>query len=425
MNTVYDVIIVGTGAAGLFCALNFPETKKVCIITKRRADESDSFLAQGGICMLRGEEDYEDYFEDTMRAGHYENNKKTVDLMIRSSNLVIRELIRLGVRFERNESGKLAFTKEGAHSQPRILFHEDITGKEITSTLLECAKKKSNIEIYEYTTMLDIVCNDDACGGVVIADEAKNISILRSNNVVLACGGIGGIYKNSTNFAHITGDAIAIALKHGVEVENLNYVQIHPTTLFSRNKGRRFLISESVRGEGAWLLNKAGERFTDELQPRDVVSHAIWKQMEIDGTEHVWEDLRPLGRDVILQHFPHIYKQCKDEGYDVLVEPIPVVPAQHYHMGGVKADLAGRTSMEGLYAVGEAGCNGVHGRNRLASNSLLESLVFAQRAADDIMFSREHRGCGEDNIDLSEYEDIDGLFREYKNIVLTETERRG
>ena len=141
--------------------------------------------------------------------------------------------------------------------------------------------------------------------------------------------------------------------------------------------------------------------------------------------EHVWEDLRPLGRDVILQHFPHIYKQCKDEGYDVLVEPIPVVPAQHYHMGGVKADLAGRTSMEGLYAVGEAGCNGVHGRNRLASNSLLESLVFAQRAADDIMFSREHRGCGEDNIDLSEYEDIDGLFREYKNIVLTETERRG
>ena len=157
MNTVYDVIIVGTGAAGLFCALNFPETKKVCIITKRRADESDSFLAQGGICMLRGEEDYEDYFEDTMRAGHYENNKKTVDLMIRSSNLVIRELIRLGVRFERDESGKLAFTKEGAHSQPRILFHEDITGKEITSTLLECAKKKSNIEIYEYTTMLDII----------------------------------------------------------------------------------------------------------------------------------------------------------------------------------------------------------------------------------------------------------------------------
>ena len=425
MNSTYDVIIVGTGAAGLFCALNFPETKRICVITKMRADESDSFLAQGGICMLRGEEDYDDYFEDTMKAGHYENNEKTVDLMIRSSNSVIRELIRLGVRFEREESGKLAFTKEGAHSQPRILFHEDITGKEITSTLLKRAREKSNIEIYEYTTMLDIIRKDNVCGGIVIVDKEKNIKIIKSNNVVWACGGIGGIYKNSTNYAHITGDAIAIAIKHGVEVENLNYVQIHPTTLYSKKKGRRFLISESVRGEGAWLINKNGERFTDELQPRDVVSRAIWKQMEIDGTEHVWEDLRPLGKEVILQHFPNIYRHCKEEGYDVLTEPIPVVPAQHYHMGGVKADLAGRTSMEGLYAIGEAGCNGVHGKNRLASNSLLESLVFAQRAADDIMFSKEHKGCDTEDIDLSVYDDIEGLFKEYKNIVLTEAERRG
>ena len=382
MNTVYDVIIVGTGAAGLFCALNFPETKKVCIITKRRADESDSFLAQGGICMLRGEEDYEDYFEDTMRAGHYENNKKTVDLMIRSSNLVIRELIRLGVRFERDESGKLAFTKEGAHSQPRILFHEDITGKEITSTLLECAKKKSNIEIYEYTTMLDIICNDNACGGVVIADEAKNISILRSNNVVLACGGIGGIYKNSTNFAHITGDAIAIALKHGVEVENLNYVQIHPTTLYSEKPGRRFLISESVRGEGALLYNKNMERFVDELLPRDVVTKAIREQMEKDGTNFVWLSMAPIEKETILSHFPNIYEHCLEEGYDVTKECIPVVPAQHYFMGGIWVDKNSHTSMPQLFAVGETSCNGVHGANRLASNSLLESLVFAKRAAN-------------------------------------------
>ena len=384
MNTVYDVIIVGTGAAGLFCALNFPETKKVCIITKRRADESDSFLAQGGICMLRGEEDYKDYFEDTMRAGHYENNEKTVDLMIRSSNLVIRELIRLGVRFERDESGKLAFTKEGAHSQPRILFHEDITGKEITSTLLECAKKKSNIEIYEYTTMLDIICNDNACGGVVIADEAKNISILRSNNVVLACGGIGGIYKNSTNFAHITGDAIAIALKHGVEVENLNYVQIHPTTLYSTKPGRRFLISESVRGEGAILLDKNKERFVNELLPRDVVTEEIRRQMKKDRTNHVWLSMERIDKDTILNHFPNIYHHCLEEGYDVTKECIPVVPAQHYFMGGVWVDSDSKTSMDHLFAVGETSCNGVHGANRLASNSLLESLVFAKRAAKKI-----------------------------------------
>lgn len=424
MSPNYDVIIVGTGAAGLYAALNFPETTKVCIITKAAMDESDSFLAQGGICMLRGEEDYDDYFEDTMRAGHYENNKKTVDLMIRSSNTVIRELIRLGVDFERNDVGELEFTKEGAHSQPRILFHEDVTGKEITSTLLERAKEKSNIEIYEYTTMLDIICKDNVCGGVVIMNDKKEVSTIKAPNVIWACGGIGGIYKNSTNYAHITGDAIAIALKRDIEVENLNYIQIHPTTLFSKKKGRRFLISESVRGEGAFLLNKDGERFTDELQPRDVVSKEIWKQMEKDGTEYVLEDMRPIGKETILQHFPNIYKHCLEEGYDVLEEPIPVVPAQHYHMGGIKADLAGRTSMTGLYAVGEAGCNGVHGKNRLASNSLLESLVFAQRATDDIVFAAKHPGCPDVEVDLSQYSDIDGLFASYKKMVLEEAERK-
>lgn len=425
MDKKYDVVIVGTGAAGLYCALGFPKRVSVCIITKMSADESDSFLAQGGICMLRGEEDYEDYFEDTMRAGHYENNEKTVDLMIRSSNDVIRELIRSGVIFERDDEGNLAFTKEGAHSRPRILFHEDVTGREITSKLLEQARQRENIEIYEYTTMLDIIEQDNVCGGIVIADKDGEVSCLEAKSVVWACGGIGGIYKNSTNFPHITGDAIAIAIKHGVEVENLDYVQIHPTTLFTKKKGRRFLISESVRGEGAWLVNKDGERFTDELQPRDVVSEAIWKQMAKDGTEHVWEDLRPIGKEVILQHFPNIYNRCKEEGYDVLTEPIPVVPAQHYHMGGVKADLSGRTSMIGLYAVGEAGCNGVHGKNRLASNSLLESLVFARRAADDIMFSCGPRGCDISGVDLDEYKDIDGLFSKYKQIVLDRAEGRG
>lgn len=425
MNPEYDVVIVGTGAAGLFSALHFPEDVKVCMITKKTAEESDSFLAQGGICVLRGEEDYEDYFEDTMRAGHYENNKKTVDLMIRSSNSVIRELLHMGVDFERDKEGKLAFTKEGAHSQPRILFHEDVTGKEITSTLLARAKEKKNIEIYENTIMLDIICKDNVCGGIVIQKEDGTIDTIYSPNVIWACGGIGGIYKNSTNFAHITGDAIAIALKHGIEVENLNYIQIHPTTLFSKKKGRRFLISESVRGEGALLLNKAGERFTDELQPRDKVSQAIWDQMNKDGTEYVLEDMRPIGKEEILQHFPNIYQHCLEEGYNVLEEPIPVVPAQHYHMGGIAADLAGRTSMTGLYAVGEAGCNGVHGKNRLASNSLLESLVFAERATDDILYGSVHTGCKDVTVNFEDYKDIDALFKEYKQMVLNETERRG
>lgn len=418
-----DVLIIGTGAAGLFCALNFPERVKVLIITKKKADESDSFLAQGGICMLRGEEDYENYFEDTMKAGHYENNGKTVDVMIRSSNSVIKELLRYGVRFERNDKGELEFTKEGAHSQPRILFHEDITGKEITSTLLEVAKTKPNITILEDTTMIDIIEKDNVVGGIVAIDSQGEKFIIKSNNVVLASGGIGGVYRNTTNFPHITGDALAICIKHGVEVENVDYVQIHPTTFFTNKRGRRFLISESVRGEGAYLLDKNGQRFTDELQPRDVVSQAIWDQMKKDNTYHVWEDLRPLGKDVILNHFPNIYQHCLDNGYDCLKEPIPVVPAQHYHMGGIKTDLAAKTSMEGLYAVGEAGCNGVHGKNRLASNSLLESIVFAERAAADILFATPNRGCNVDDVDLSVYNDIDGLFKEYRQVILDTIER--
>ena len=423
MEQICDVVIVGTGAAGLFCALNFPDTVQIRMITKQKADESDSFLAQGGICMLRGEEDYDNYFEDTMRAGHYENDESSVDLMIRSSNSMIRELIRYGVRFERDEDGRLAFTKEGAHSQPRILFHEDVTGKEITSTLLARVREKKNIVIDEYATMVDIIAQENVCGGVVVANKAGEHYCIKASNVVLACGGIGGLFKNSTNFPHITGDALAIALKHGVRVSHLDYIQIHPTTLFSTKPGRRFLISESVRGEGALLYNKDGERFTDELQPRDLLSEAIRKQMELDGTDYVWEDMRPIGEETILQHFPNIYKHCLEEGFNVLEEPIPVVPAQHYHMGGIAVNLASQTSMSGLYAVGEASCNGVHGKNRLASNSLLESLVFAQRAADDILFGSAHTGCDTGDVHMEEYEHVDRLFADYRSMILGEIER--
>ena len=423
MEQICDVVIVGTGAAGLFCALNFPDTVQIRMITKQKADESDSFLAQGGICMLRGEEDYDNYFEDTMRAGHYENDESSVDLMIRSSNSVIRELIRYGVRFERDEDGRLAFTKEGAHSQPRILFHEDVTGKEITSTLLARVREKKNIVIDEYATMVDIIAQENVCGGVVVANKAGEHYCIKASNVVLACGGIGGLFKNSTNFPHITGDALAIALKHGVRVSHLDYIQIHPTTLYSTKPGRRFLISESVRGEGALLYNKDGERFTDELQPRDLLSEAIRKQMELDGTDYVWEDMRPIGEETILQHFPNIYKHCLEEGFNVLEEPIPVVPAQHYHMGGIAVNLASQTSMSGLYAVGEASCNGVHGKNRLASNSLLESLVFAQRAADDILFGSAHTGCDTGDVHMEEYKHVDRLFADYRSMILGEIER--
>lgn len=423
MNEYYDAIIVGTGAAGLYCALNLPKRKKILMLTKQGADLSDSFLAQGGICMLRGEDDYEDYFEDTMRAGHYENNKRAVNLMIRSSNDIIRDLLWRNVDFVRAEDGELAFTREGAHSRPRILFHEDITGKEITQTLLDQVKTKENIEICEYMTMVDIISKDNICGGVIAMDAKNNVYPIRSQFVVLACGGIGGLFQNSTNYPHIAGDGLGIAMKHQVKLEHLDYIQIHPTTLFSHKPGRRFLISESVRGEGALLYDKNGQRFTNELQPRDLLSQAIFEQMEKDGTDFVWEDMRPLGEKTIMQHFPNIYQHCIEEGFDPRKEPIPVVPAQHYFMGGIQADLSSRTSMRGLYACGETSCNGVHGKNRLASNSLLESLVFARRAADDVIFGETPEMCRPDRLDLNQYEDQNVILEGYHKQVLNEIER--
>lgn len=422
MNEYYDVIIVGTGAAGLYCALMLPERKKILMLTKQEADLSDSFLAQGGICMLRGEDDYKDYFEDTMRAGHYENNERAVDLMIRSSNDIIRDLVFRKVDFARTADGELDFTREGAHSRPRILFHKDITGKEITSTLLKQVLTKENIEIREHMTMVDLIEKDNICGGVVAMDEENHVYPIRSQYVVLACGGIGGLYQNSTNYPHIAGDGLGIAMKHQVEVEHLDYIQIHPTTLFSRSKGRRFLISESVRGEGALLYDKNGQRFTNELQPRDIVSQAIFAQMEKDGTEFVLEDMRPLGEKTIREHFPNIYQHCIEEGFDPIKEPIPVVPAQHYFMGGIKVDLSSRTSMKGLYACGETSCNGVHGKNRLASNSLLESLVFARRAAYDMLFGQVPDPCQAEP-DLKRYEDKEVLLEDYHQVVLEGIER--
>ena len=422
MNEYYDAIIVGTGAAGLYCALNLPKRKKILMLTKQGADLSDSFLAQGGICMLRGEDDYEDYFEDTMRAGHYENNKRAVNLMIRSSNDIIRDLLWRNVDFVRAEDGELAFTREGAHSRPRILFHEDITGKEITQTLLDQVKTKENIEICEYMTMVDIISKDNICGGVIAMDAKNNVYPIRSQFVVLACGGIGGLFQNSTNYPHIAGDGLGIAMKHQVKLEHLDYIQIHPTTLFSHKPGRRFLISESVRGEGALLYDKNGQRFTNELQPRDLLSQAIFEQMEKDGTDFVWEDMRPLGEKTIMQHFPNIYQHCIEEGFDPRKEPIPVVPAQHYFMGGIQADLSSRTSMRGLYACGETSCNGVHGKNRLASNSLLESLVFARRAAD-MIFGETPEMCRPDRLDLNQYEDQNVILEGYHKQVLNEIER--
>lgn len=430
MKTIQtDILIVGTGASGLFAALHVPEDRQVLMLTKDEVEHSDSFLAQGGICVLRDDTDYDSFMEDTLKAGHYENRVESVDIMIRSSRDVIRELVDYGVDFAKKD-GEFDYTREGCHSKPRILFHEDITGEEITSKLLKAVRTRSNVTILEHVTMLDLVEKENRCYGVVASQEDGEDCFLEAEYTILATGGIGGLYKHSTNYPHLTGDALALALRHHIELEHIDYIQIHPTTLYSKKPGRRFLISESVRGEGAKLYGADGKRFANEVLPRDLLTAEIRKQMEKDQTPYVWLDMTVLGEEVIKSHFPHIYERCLEEGYDVTKDWIPVVPAQHYFMGGIHVDKHSKTSMEHLYAVGETSCNGVHGANRLASNSLLESLVFGARAARHLTETWEENDASrEETAGLAEaaeaqiQKEKDRLPQIYREEVLDEIER--
>ena len=427
----------------------------IVFITKEDMRSSDSFLAQGGICVLRDENDYDSYFEDTMKAGHCENRKESVDIMIRGSRDIINDLVGYGVDFKM-DGDDFAYTREGAHSRPRILYHEDITGKEISEKLLQQVLKLENVTILEYTTMQDILVENGKCTGLkAVSAEANRARLeameaeeavktqeeiqpggeipveIYAQDTILASGGIGGRYAHSTNYPHLTGDALDIAKKHNVRLEHLDYVQIHPTTLYSKRPGRRFLISESVRGEGAVHNISKKERLVNELHPRDVVSNAIREEMKKDGTDHVWLSMENIDRNTILEHFPNICERCREEGYDVTKEWIPVVPAQHYFMGGIKVDHESRTTMDNLYAIGETACNGVHGRNRLASNSLLESLVFAKRAALDITENAVVKPTQDeityfDTFDAEKYADeskIDGEYAELVNKKIEEADK--
>ena len=424
-NTIKtDTVIVGCGVAGLFAALCLPRNKNILISSKDDLKECDSYLAQGGVCVLKGIDDSNCYFEDTMKAGHYENNPESVKVMIESSPEIISTLVDLGVKFDTDNDGDFDYTREGAHRQNRILHHKDETGKEITATLLSIALERENITLVSQTTMIDIIEKDNVCYGIVCEEKSGEKGIVLADDIILATGGIGGLFNNSTNYPHITGDSFALALKHGVELQDLNYIQIHPTTLYSKKSGRRFLISESVRGEGAVLLNENGERFTDELQPRDVVTNAICAEMEKFGTDHVYINLPSMTSEEAQKRFPNIFDACMEEGYDITKDNVPVTPGQHYLMGGIKTDINGRTSMEHLFAVGETACNGVHGKNRLASNSLLESLVFSKRAADLIADDTAVKSNDIPAIDLGSYTDKAAREKEFKELILNEIKRK-
>lgn len=383
MKIEFDVLIAGTGSAGLYSAINLRKDLRVLLITKGFLKESNSYLAQGGISTARGLKDVSLFVEDTLKAGQYKNDVSSVKILAEESMRNIRSILDIGVSLD-TDSNELCYTREGAHSINRIVHSKDRTGAALIDALCKEAEKRSNITILEDCYLADIITNGNSCAGAVLFKNDEKIKVY-SKVTILAMGGIGGIFKNSTNRRNITADGITIALKNNIKLKDMEYIQFHPTALYEKDsKERKFLISESVRGEGGILRNSNGNRFVDELLPRDVVTKAIFKEIKASGIPYVNLDISFMKKDYIINRFPTIYKECLKRGIDITVDLIPVFPAQHYFMGGIQVDKYCETSMENLFAVGEVSCTGVHGANRLASNSLLEGLVFSKRAAEKI-----------------------------------------
>ncbi len=388
MANSYDYIVIGSGIAGLFAAILAREHGSVLIVTKGKIDDCNTRYAQGGIAAAISPEDSpQSHMEDTLKAGAGLCNPEAVAILTREAPARIRDLIRLGVPFD-TVHGQVALAREGAHSVPRVLHAGgDATGQHIELTLAQHVRS-SRIEVWEHTTVASLLVEDGAVHGVSVVDGRNGQSDqVQARNVVLATGGAGQLYISTTNPEVATGDGVALAYRAGAQVMDMEFYQFHPTAL--RMPGApTFLISEATRGEGAILRNQQGEAFMKayhhmaDLAPRDVVSRAIVQEMEKAKADHVFLDLTHLPAERITTRFPTIYKFCLDHGLDITRSPIPVAPAAHYMMGGVKIDTWGRTSLRNLYACGEVACNAVHGANRLASNSLLESLVFAKRVVE-------------------------------------------
>ena len=403
-----DFLIVGSGIAGITYALKvagqFPD-KKILIITKAQADETNTKYAQGGIAgVMDFEKDsFEKHIEDTLIAGDGLCDPKAVEIVVKEGVDRIAELIGWGARFDKEIGGDYKLGKEGGHSEFRILHHKDVTGKEMERALLDEVNKYPNISIINHFFVVDLITQhhlgylvtkatpDIECFGVYALNTQTNeiISIL-AKITVLATGGNGQVYRSTTNPFIATGDGVAMLYRAKGRIENMEFIQFHPTALYEPNvKGQSFLITEAVRGDGGILRNAAGEAFMErydprkDLAPRDIVARAIDNEMKISGTEHVYLDVRHIPLEKFLEHFPNIYEKCQSIGIDIATQLIPVSPAAHYSCGGIKTDEWGRTSIRHLYACGECACTGLHGANRLASNSLLEAMVYAHRAAAD------------------------------------------
>ncbi len=390
MSENYDVIIAGTGAGGLYSAINLPEDLKILIITKRELILCNSALAQGGIAAVYQPTDDSVtlHTNDTLIAGGFKNNPDSLKILVNEAAHEIEKIISLGVDFDRDENGNLHRTLEGGHSRRRIFHHKDSTGFEITTKLQETVKKLPNVTIMENA----LLCRLKKTGTGFSADILKDDVHITCNSrrFILATGGIGRVYDYTTNSAIATGDGITLAYEMGANIKNLSLIQFHPTAFNNRQTRECFLISEAVRGEGAYLKNKDGERFMQnyderlELAPRDVVSHSIVTEGRRLGSDEFYLDITHKDPEFLKNRFPMIYKYLLSQGIDMTKDMIPIYPCQHYLMGGINVNTHAMSSIDGLYAVGECSHTGVHGNNRLASNSLLEALVFGRQAAEDI-----------------------------------------
>lgn len=386
----YDVIIVGSGAAGLYAALNLSSDLNILIISKRELKLCNSALAQGGIAGVYNSpgDDVSLHKNDTLIAGGFQNNEEALDLLVNEAAANIDNIISLGVEFDKNSDGSLHRTLEGGHSRNRIFHHKDATGFEIVSKLLEKVLTLNNVSIMENTMVCEV--KKTGSGFSVETIQDGEFDVYNTHFLIFATGGIGRVYEYTTNSAIATGDGITFAYEMGAKIKNLSFVQFHPTAFNNRHTRECFLISEAVRGEGAYLLNCNKERFMHryddrlELAPRDVVSHAIINESRLQNSDEFYLDISHKDSEYLKNRFPMIYRNLLDNGYDMTKELIPIFPCQHYLMGGIDVNINACTAVDGLYAVGECAHTGVHGNNRLASNSLLEALVFARQAALDI-----------------------------------------
>jgi len=388
-NVYSDVLVVGSGVAGLSFALEMADHAQVLIITKKAKTESNTYYAQGGLAaVLSPEDSFEEHINDTLVCGDGLCERDVVQRIIRAAPACIKELVELGAEFDKTENGSFDLGIEGGHTKRRIVHANDLTGREVGRVLLEAAVDHPSITVLEDQTAVNLVVRNDRCNGCYVLDtESSAIRNFVSQITVLATGGIGRVFIHTTNPEVATGDGIAMAYRAGATIMNMEFTQFHPTTLY-HPLADSFLISESLRGEGAVLTDKKGRRFMKdyhpmmELAPRDIVARAIDDELKKSGEDHVLLDITGKDRHYVRTRFPEIYEKCFSLGIDITKEPIPVVPAAHYCCGGVKATVAGETDVQNLFAIGEVACTGLHGANRLASNSIIEGLVCARYAAD-------------------------------------------